>query len=1191
MRCPIAIMPRLFLLLALLVFVVAANAAPTLDLSPAEKTFLREHPVWRIAGGPSPPFQWIDADGKFRGIGADYRAIIEARLGLRLEPLPSDSWPASLEQLRRHECDVSLLTAQTPDREVFLLFTEPLLVLPPAIITRVDNQRVKSLSDLAGRRVTVARSWPIHELLAREHPEIILLPREDVGGAISAVALGDADAYVGDLASATQAIDRLGIRNLKAAAESPYSFPFRVAVRKDWPEAVALLNKAIATITPEEHAAIHRKWIAMRSEGLSWQRVLAYAIPVLIGSVLLTLLVLNRRLAREVAQRKKSEAALRENEERWNFALEGSRDAVWDWNVKTNEVFFSQRWKTMLGFTEDESANRFDEWINRVHRDDLDRTLETIQQHLRGESPDYQIEHRVQAKDGSYRWILARGRVVTRDETGAPTRMVGTQSDITARKQAEQALQGAKEFAEELIQTANAMVLGMDKAGNFTIFNRAAEEITGYTWAELKGRNCWEILVPRDRFPDVWTAIGPGSAGLPPRHENPILTKSGEERFIMWQNGVVREGGKEVGTVSFGIDITERRRAEQELRKNEEHLEETVRRRTAELEQAERRIRDMTDRIPGAVYQFARALDGSFAFEFCSEGMEAMVGVPAEVAVRDVNAVWAVIHPDDLAELVTRADESARTMIRYVQDLRIQQPDGRRWWIRAESEPQRRPDGSTLWNGSIMDITERKSLEEQLAVAKSAAEAANQAKSAFLANMSHEIRTPMNAILGFSQLMLRDAALSPQQRQNLDTINHSGEHLLTLINDILEMSKIEAGRVTVHASNFDLFTLLDDLERMFRLRTDARHLHFAIERSAAVPQFVKTDESKLRQIFINLLGNAVKFTEKGGIAVRVTTTPAAGQALRLRCEVEDTGQGIGEEDLPRLFREFEQTESGLRAGGGTGLGLAISRKFARLMGGDITVQSIKGRGTTFRFEVQAEVGDGTAIRARTEARRVLHLDTAHEGMRVLIADDTPENCRFLEQLLQPLGFQTRAVADGAQAVKVFTEWKPRLVLIDLRMPVLDGLGAVRQMRTLPHGRDAAIITVTASAFEENRRDVLEAGSDDFLGKPFREEELFEKISEHTGAIFCYEEDVGGTKAASGTESHPLTREEVEHALPADLRSRLRAAAVQADFDEMLAVLGEAGPDAANVAAELRSRVERFDYQSLLSVLEPQSVST
>lgn len=1182
-------MSRLLLLLALLVLAVAAHAAPApiLELSPAEQTFLREHPVWRIAGGPSPPFQWIDKRGTFRGISADYRAIIEKRLGVRLEPVPADSWSASLEQLRRRECDVSLLTAQTPDRDTFLLFTEPLLTLPPAIITRADSQHLKNLSQLAGHRVTVARGWPIHEVLAREHPEITLLPRDDVGGAISAVALGDADAYVGDLASATQSIDRLGIRNLKVAGESPYAFPFRIAVRKDWPEAVGLLNKAIATITPEEHAAIRRKWIAVQSDGLSWQRVLLYALPVLIGSVLLTLLVLNRRLAREVRQRKQTEAALRETEERWNFALEGSRDGVWDWNVKTNEVFFSQRWKTMLGFAEDELANRFDEWINRVHPDDLDRTLDAIQRHLRGETPDYQIEHRVQAKDGGYRWILARGHVVTRDDTGAPTRMVGTNSDITHRKQAEETIRSAKEFAEQLIQTANAMVVGLDKAGNFTIFNHAAEEITGYTWEELKGRNCWEILVPRDRFPEVWAAIGPESAGLPKRYENPILTKSGEEHFIVWQNGVIREGGEEIGTVSFGIDITDRRRAEQELKRNEEHLEETVRRRTAELEQAEMRLREVTNRIPGAVYQFLQRTDGSFTFEFCSEGMEAMVGVSSVDAVRDVDNVWAVIHPDDLAELIARARKSAETLTRYEQDLRIQQPDGRRWWIRAESEPQRRADGSTLWNGNIMDITERKQLEEELAVAKSSAESANQAKSIFLANMSHEIRTPMNAILGFSQLLLRDAALTPVQRQNLDTINRSGEHLLTLINDILEMSKIEAGRVTLHAQNFDLHGLLDELEQMFRLRTDARRLHFSVERSAAVPQYVKTDESKLRQIFLNLISNAVKFTDQGGVAVRVEATPTGGQTLQLRAEVEDTGQGIAEEEMPRVFREFEQTESGLRAGGGTGLGLAISRRFARLMGGDITLESVRGRGTTFRLEVQVETGEASAVPARADQRRVLRLDAAHEGMRVLIADDTAENRRFLEQLLEPLGFQTRSVEDGAQAVEAFTRWQPRLVLIDLRMPVLDGREAIRRMRALPGGKDVAIIAVTASAFEENRREVIDAGSDDFLGKPFREAELFEKIGRHTGAAFVYAEN--GAVGPAPNDRHPLSREQVEKALPAELRSRLRAAAEQADFDQMLAILGEAGPEASNVAAELRGWVERFDYQSLLSVLEPQSV--
>ena len=258
------------------------------------------------AGAASPPFQWIDEKGAFRGIGADYRTIIEARLHVRLEPIPATSWPESLEQLRRHECDISLLTAQTPERDVFLFFTEPLLALPPAIITRVDNKVVKGLADLAGRRVAVARQWPIHEQLARDHPEIILLPRDDVGGAISAVALGDAEAYVGDLASATQAIEGLGVRNLKVAALSPYVFPFRVAVRKDWPVAVTLLNKVIASITPEEHAAIRRKWIVVRSEGLSLQRVLLIALPVFIGCIILTLLLVNRRLARGSAERKRT---------------------------------------------------------------------------------------------------------------------------------------------------------------------------------------------------------------------------------------------------------------------------------------------------------------------------------------------------------------------------------------------------------------------------------------------------------------------------------------------------------------------------------------------------------------------------------------------------------------------------------------------------------------------------------------------------------------------------------------------------------------------------------------------------------------------------------------------------------------------------------------------------------------------
>jgi CheY-like chemotaxis protein len=484
-----------------------------------------------------------------------------------------------------------------------------------------------------------------------------------------------------------------------------------------------------------------------------------------------------------------------------------------------------------------------------------------------------------------------------------------------------------------------------------------------------------------------------------------------------------------------------------------------------------------------------------------------------------------------------------------------------------------------------MDITDRKRLEEELAVAKTVAESANHAKSAFLANMSHEIRTPMNAILGFSQLLLRDSTLTSEQRQNLDTINRSGEHLLALINDILEMSKIEAGRVSLHVTDFDLHALLEDLDRMFRLRTNARHLRFSTECKSAVPRFVKSDEGKLRQILTNLIGNAVKFTERGAVVVRFDALSPSEGAIRLRCEVEDSGPGIAAEDLPKLFREFEQTQTGLHAGGGTGLGLAISRQFVRLLGGELTVESQVGQGTTFGFEIPVEIAEATAVASRSEHRRVLRLEPSHQGLRVLIADDNAENRRFLEQLLQPIGFKTRAAVDGARAVAIFAAWQPQLVLIDLRMPVLDGHEAIRQMRAIPSGKDAAIIAVTASAFEENRRAVAEAGGDDFLGKPFREADLFEKIGRLTGAQYVYEDE---PPTAPGTQARaPLSRTQVEAALPPELRTRLRAAAVRADFDQMLAILNEVRPEDAGVAADLRQRVEQFEYQSLLSLLEPK----
>ena len=470
------------------------------------------------------------------------------------------------------------------------------------------------------------------------------------------------------------------------------------------------------------------------------------------------------------------------------------------------------------------------------------------------------------------------------------------------------------------------------------------------------------------------------------------------------------------------------------------------------------------------------------------------------------------------------------------------------------------------------DVTERKRYEQSL-------QQANRAKSVFLANMSHEIRTPMNAILGFSQLMLRDQDLTPRQCQYLATINRSGEHLLALINDILEMSKIEAGRTTLTLSTFDLPALLHDLEMMFRVRTDEKKLAFSVQTMGNVPRYIVADINKLRQVFINVLGNAVKFTEQGNVGVRVgaDVTGAAGPSLRV--EIEDSGPGISADDQQKLFRHFGQTKAGQQSGTGTGLGLAISREFIRLMGGAITVSSELGKGSLFEIHLPLKEGDAQAVEPKEKPKHVLRLAAGQSRRRVLIADDIEDNRQLLAQLLAPVGFDVRVVINGAEAVDEFEKWLPDLILMDFRMPVMDGHEAIRRIRSMAGGKKTKIIAVTASALEENRQELLSVGADDFLSKPFREVELFQKIHAHLGVEYVYADD---PPAAAPKETAEMTAASLA-GLSTDLIQSMREAVITADLDKLLEAILTVGAAHPQTAKGLRRLAEAFKYQELLDL--------
>lgn len=901
---------------------------------------------------------------------------------------------------------------------------------------------------------------------------------------------------------------------------------------------------------------------------------------------------------RDITERKKAEEALKKSRTNLSKAQSIAHIGSWELIPETQELTWSDEMYRILGLDPQTEPYTYPEYRKIVHPDDWDRVDQAVQTAL-NEGEGYRITVRLVRPDGSIRYADTRCEVEL-DDHGNVARLLGTVQDVTERKKAEEKI----EFQAKLLSFIGQAVIATDAKGNITYMNAAAENLYGWSEEEALGKPILNVTPSpnsQEKAKEIMKTLRQGKSWS---GEFLVKHRDGSDFFAqVTDTPILDENGNLIGIIGVSQDITERKAMDEELRKSASEM------------------RTLIHAIPDIVYFKNR--DGRYLI--VNRTFEDFFHITSDEAFGKTDQD---ILPPNLAEACLDSDKEAiKTGNTVHSEEYLKTESGENIIFESIKTPLSDDKGNVIGIvGISRDITERIKAEQKLKrahdeletrvkertedlsranlqlkkeikerkltqvalqKARDVAEAANRAKSEFLANMSHELRTPLNAILGYAQILRKDTNLTERQLDALDTIKHSGDHLLALINEVLDISKIEAGKMELELTEFNFPQFLHDIAKMIRANAKQKGLKFTYMVDDRLPTFVKTDEKKLEEVLLNLLGNAIKYTQKGEVIFNVERDETSDQeepdgksVSTYRFVVKDTGVGIPTDRLDDIFSPFQQIKiQKYRQVDGTGLGLAISQKYIELLGGEIGVESRIGEGSTFHFEVKLQAIKRERISSEPREKIVGY---SGKQRTILIADDKKENRVILTNMLSPLDFEIIEAENGTICLDKAIAHTPDLILLDLMMPEMDGFQLATAIRKRDDLEDMVIIAISASAYKEIEEKSLAAGCDAFIAKPFKVEEILQIIETHLNLEWNYEE----------TEEEIQLNQEQFQSLINDIPESIRTNIIEAcklgnpkKVISYLAELEELDDKYLSLTDKFRKKLKEFKFEEITSILK------